>query len=92
MPTHITTDIDGRRELDIRTTKNSVNVGVNLAAPASVRSAAPPSPAPLTVTPTPIARGIWSLDGSNGYRSVVFEFADHLTLFGVAVSDQRASG
>lgn len=52
----------------------------DLAAPADVRAAAAPVPA-YRVEAQPVARGVWLLAGNNGANSVLFEFADHLTLF-----------
>lgn len=52
----------------------------DLAAPAEVRAATPPVPA-YQVEAQPVARGVWLLAGNNGANSVLFEFADHLTLF-----------
>jgi glyoxylase-like metal-dependent hydrolase (beta-lactamase superfamily II) len=52
----------------------------DLAAPSDVRAAAAPVPA-YQVTAQPVARGVWLLAGNNGANSVLFEFADHLTLF-----------
>jgi len=87
MPTHITTDVDRYRQFEIRTTRNSLNGVMTLAAPVAAGAA---TFSFLVVTPQPIGRGIWSIEGSDGYRSVVFEFADHLTLFGVAFSEQHS--
>jgi glyoxylase-like metal-dependent hydrolase (beta-lactamase superfamily II) len=57
----------------------------DLAAPADVRSAPalapPPTPVPQV---TPVAKGVWLLhspNGGGGANSILFEFADHLTMF-----------
>jgi hypothetical protein len=57
----------------------------DLAAPSEVRSAPvpapPPPPAPQV---TPVAKGVWlihSPGGGGGANSILFEFADHLTIF-----------
>ena len=57
----------------------------NLAAPPDVRSApAPAPPAPAAPQVTPVAKGVWllhSAGGGGGANSILFEFADHLTMF-----------
>jgi glyoxylase-like metal-dependent hydrolase (beta-lactamase superfamily II) len=62
----------------------------NLAAPAEVRAAAPSSPNTPTINATPVAKGTWLLTGSGGANSVLFEFADHLTLFELPTSQAWA--
>jgi glyoxylase-like metal-dependent hydrolase (beta-lactamase superfamily II) len=53
----------------------------DLSAPANVRSAtALPAPAPAAEA-TPVAKGVWLLHGAGGANSILFEFADHLTMF-----------
>ena len=57
----------------------------DLAAPADVRAAPAPAP-PATPVPqvTPVAKGVWLLHspgGGGGANSILFEFADHLTMF-----------
>jgi hypothetical protein len=58
----------------------------DLAAPQDVRSAPAPVPsAPPVPQVTPVAKGVWLLHsaggGGGGANSVLFEFADHLTIF-----------
>jgi len=58
----------------------------DLAAPADVRAApAPAPPAPPVPQVTPVAKGVWLLHaaggGGGGANSILFEFADHLTMF-----------
>jgi hypothetical protein len=53
----------------------------NLAASAEVRSASAPAPQAPTVDASPVAKGTWLLSGRGGANSILFEFADHLTLF-----------
>ena len=66
----------------------------DLAAPADVRSApvpAPPSPPVPQVTS--VAKGVWlfqSPGGGGGANSILFEFADHLTMFEVPSSQAWA--
>ena len=61
----------------------------NLAAPESVRTAAPPVPQRADVEAVPIAKGIWYLRGAGG-NSTVFEFEDHLTMFEAYGSEANA--
>ena len=62
----------------------------DLAAPAEVRSAPVPAPpAPPVPQVTPVAKGVWLLHSpgaGGGANSVLFEFADHLTMFEVPSS------
>jgi hypothetical protein len=58
----------------------------DLAAPTDVRAAREPGPPAFDVAATPVAKGIWRL--STG--TTVFEFADHLTLFELNGSQERA--
>jgi hypothetical protein len=62
--------------------KNAVDEPIDdLAAPADVRSAAPaPAPSPM-VEATRVGQGVWLLHGNGGANSILFEFADHLTMF-----------
>ena len=53
----------------------------DLTAPADVRSAVVATPAPPVAEATPVARGVWLLNGRGGANSILFEFTDHLTLF-----------
>jgi glyoxylase-like metal-dependent hydrolase (beta-lactamase superfamily II) len=59
----------------------------DLAAPAAVRSAPEPASYPRpTITPTPVAKGVWRL--SNG--TSVIEFKDHLVLFELGMNTRQA--
>ena len=62
----------------------------DLAAPADVRSAALPAPGAPQVEVSPVAKGTWLLTGRGGANSVLFEFADHLTLFELPTSQAWA--
>jgi hypothetical protein len=62
----------------------------DLAASAEVRAAAPPAPASPLVDASPVAKGTWLLSGRRGANSVLFEFADHLTLFELPTSQAWA--
>jgi hypothetical protein len=91
LPKRLRTSIDRYPQFDLQVAQNSVDGTLdNLAAPADVRSAPLPTPPPVTVTAEPIAKGIWWLAGSGNHRSVLFEFADHLTLFEVPVNEARS--
>jgi hypothetical protein len=61
----------------------------DLAASAAVRAAAGPAPAAPMADATPVAKGTWLLTGG-GANSVLFEFADHLTLFELPTSQAWA--
>ena len=62
--------------------KNAVDESIDdLAAPADVRSSPLPSPRTLVADATPVTRGVWLIHGQGGANSILFEFADHLTLF-----------
>jgi hypothetical protein len=92
LPKHLTTRIDKWVQSDIRVSKYTLNGNAaDLAAPAAI-SAEIPAPAnpPVEVTVEQVAPGIWWLGGSGNHRSVVFEFADHLTLFELPESEARA--
>jgi hypothetical protein len=92
LPKHLTTKIDKWVQSDIRVSKYTVNGGSgDLAAPAAISSAlAAPANPPVEVTVEKVAPGIWWLAGSGNHRSVVFEFADHLTVFELPESEARA--
>jgi hypothetical protein len=62
----------------------------DLAASAEVRAAALPAPAAPVVEATLVAKGTWLLTGRGGANSVLFEFADHLTLFELPTSQAWA--
>jgi len=53
----------------------------DLSAPANVRSATALPAQPPSVEATPVAKGVWLLHGAGGANSILFEFADHLTMF-----------
>jgi len=62
--------------------KNAVDESIDdLSAPADVRSSPPPGPRTFAVEATPVSRGVWLLHGNGGANSILFEFADHLTMF-----------
>jgi hypothetical protein len=91
MPKRLTTTIDKYPQLDLRVSKNAVDVDTaSLAAPAAVKSAPVPSPPQQVVTVEPVGKGMWWLAGSGNHRSIVFEFADHLVLFEVPLNEARS--
>ncbi|HVZ22194.1 MAG TPA: MBL fold metallo-hydrolase [Vicinamibacterales bacterium] len=62
--------------------RNAVDESIDdLSAPAGVRSSPPPPPRTLGADATPVSRGVWLIHGQGGANSILFEFADHLTLF-----------
>lgn len=62
--------------------KNAIDEPIDdLAAPPDVRSAAAPVPAAPAVEATRVGQGVWLLHGNGGANSILFEFADHLTMF-----------
>jgi hypothetical protein len=62
----------------------------DLAASAEVRAASLAAPAAPVVDAAPVAKGTWLLTGRGGANSVLFEFADHLTLFELPTSQAWA--
>jgi len=92
LPKRVTTKIDKWVQSDIRVSKYTINGTTgDMTAPAAVTSALPaPANPPVEVTVEKVAPGIWWLAGSGNHRSVVFEFADHLTLFELPESETRA--
>jgi hypothetical protein len=90
LPYRLTTKIDKYPQFDLRVSKYTVDADAgNLSAPEAVKSAAPPVAPPITVTAEPVEKGIWWLAGSGNHRSILFEFADHLTLFEVPLNEAR---
>ena len=53
----------------------------DLTAPADVRAAAAPVPQAPAVEARRVGQGVWLLQGNGGANSILFEFADHLTMF-----------
>jgi Metallo-beta-lactamase superfamily len=92
LPKRLTTTMDKYPQFDLHITRNNVDAeSVGLAVPDSVKTAAAPPPAAVTVTAEPVAKGIWWLAGSGNHRSVVFEFDDHLTLFEAPLNEARSA-
>jgi glyoxylase-like metal-dependent hydrolase (beta-lactamase superfamily II) len=74
-------------ELTVKHTVQNDPAG-DLAAPAAVASAPPPSGPTINVTAETVAPGIWLLAGQS-HHSVVAEFADHLVLIEAPQSEAR---
>jgi hypothetical protein len=91
LPRHLTTRMDKYVQFDLQVAKNEVDGdAMDLAVPATVRSAPAPAPAAVVVTAEPIDKGIWWLAGSGNHRSIVFEFDDHLVLYEVPLNEARS--
>jgi hypothetical protein len=91
LPKHLVTRVDQYPQFDLRVSRNTIdNDAATLAAPEKIKAAAPPEPPPIVVTAIPVAKGIWWLAGSGNHRSILFEFADHLTLFEVPLNEARS--
>jgi glyoxylase-like metal-dependent hydrolase (beta-lactamase superfamily II) len=91
MPTGFKTVIDFRNvvQRQFYVTRNSVDEAIDdLAAAQPVRAAAPPATAPPMVQATRVAEGIWLLHGNRGHNSILIEFARHLTMFEVPLSEE----
>jgi hypothetical protein len=93
LPKRYVTKIDFRNwtTADFNVSKNMVDSDLGeLAAPASVKSAAAPLPPAVSVNAQQVAQGIWWLAGTGGNAfSILFEFDDHLTLFEAPTSQAR---
>ena len=91
LPAHVVTKLDRFVRDDLRFSTQTLNASAEDAiAPEPVRTAAvPPLVPPQTVTVDEIGKGVWRLAGGS-HHSVLFEFADHLTLFEVPQSEARA--
>jgi glyoxylase-like metal-dependent hydrolase (beta-lactamase superfamily II) len=89
LPMHIVQRLDGRWTLsDIRLTSARIDADVgDLAAPAEVRAAQPPTPT-INVTVDSVAPGVWLLAGQS-HHSVAIEMGDHLLLVEAPQSDAR---
>jgi hypothetical protein len=93
LPTGFNTVIDFRNisQNKLYVDANTVDGEIpDLAASAEVRAATLPAPAAPTVDATSVAKGTWLLTGRGGANSVLFEFADHLTLFELPTSQAWA--
>jgi hypothetical protein len=90
LPRRLTTTIDKYPQFDLQVSRNSLDVGgPEIVAPLEVRSAQPPEPPAVTVEAEKIEPGIWWMAGAGNHRSVLFEFADHTTLFEAPLNEAR---
>ena len=91
LPAHVVTKLDRFVRDDLRFSTQTLDARAEeTMAPDAVRNAeVPPLVPPQTVTVEEIGKGIWRLAGGS-HHSVLFEFADHLTLFEVPQSEARA--
>lgn len=92
LPKRYLTKMDFRNWVtaDIMVSKNTLDATADLAAPPAVKSAAvPPVPA-ITVDAQQAGKGIWWLAGNGNAFSILFEFADHLTLFETPSNEARS--
>lgn len=89
VPMRIDQRLDSRWPVwDIKLSAAKVNTDVgDLAAPATVRSAAPPATV-ITVAVDTIAPGVWYLAGQS-HHSVAIEMRDHLLLVEAPLNDDR---
>jgi len=90
MPRTVTTRVDKYLQLDLKISRNAVDVDPVPAAPDAVKSAAVPEPPAITVAVEPVTKGVWWLAGSGNHRSIVLEFDDHLLLFEVPLNEARS--
>jgi len=93
LPTGFNTLIDFRNisQSKLYVDTNTVDGPIpDLAAPAAVRSAPIPAPVVLAVDAAPVGKGTWLLTGRGGANSILFEFADHLTVFELPTSQAWA--
>src|SRR6266700_2764959 len=93
LPTRYLTRIDFRKYVsaDIRVSKNTVDGDArNLEAPDSIKAAEPPVTPPIVVEVVKVADSIWWLADAANHRCVLFEFADHLTLYEPPATQDQA--
>ncbi|MBI4266672.1 MAG: MBL fold metallo-hydrolase [Acidobacteria bacterium] len=90
LPKRIVTRLDRWVEYDIGVMKNTLDADLRgLAAPEATRNGAPPAQAaPVSLTATMVAKGIWFVTGG-GNPTLIVEFADHVALVEVAGNDAR---
>lgn len=89
LPARLVTKTDAFPTIDLRLTKQTLDAGGDLTAPAAATSAAVVGGAPpASVVVTELAKGIWLLAGQS-HHSVLIEFVDHLTLIEAPQNDTR---
>lgn len=91
LPTRLVTKVGNWMESDYKVA-NTVGASADLAAPAAVRTAAPPAgpggPPTPAIPVEEVSRGIWYLTGGS-HNSVLVEFADHTEIIEVPGGDAR---
>lgn len=89
LPARLVTKTDAFPTSDLRLTKQTLDAGGDLTAPAAATSTAVVGGAPpASVVVTELAKGIWLLAGQS-HHSVLIEFVDHLTLIEAPQNDTR---
>ena len=89
LPTRLTTKTDDFTTVDVRVTKQALDVDSgDLAAPPEAASAVPPVPQPPKVTVEEVSPGFWLLAGGS-HHSALVEFSDHLMLIDAPQNDAR---
>jgi hypothetical protein len=90
VPGRIVTMQDEWTRTDRRIGRTTINAGAErLAAPDAVRAAPVPTEPPVTVTVTEVRPHVFWLTGGT-HHSVLFDFADRMTLFELPQGDARA--
>ena len=89
LPQQIATTIDALPRSSLRVSHVVNGAIADLAAPAEVASASPPSPPPANVTDEEIADGVWFLAGQS-HHSIVIEFPEYTVLVEAPQNDTRA--
>ena len=84
MPRTVTTRVDKYLQLDLKISRNAVDVDPVPPAPDAVKSAAVPEPPAITVAVEPVTKGVWWLAGSGNHRSIVVEFRPSAAVRGPA--------
>ena len=91
LPMRIVSRLDRFAQNDLNVTGISIDVDVrDLVAPDAVRAkTSPPDTPPVHVTVERLGAGVWRLAGQT-HHSVVIEFADHVRIFEVPLSEARS--
>ena len=88
VPTQFTTNVDDFTTAALKVTRQTIDGPLgDLAAPAAVAGPRP-APAPISVKPEPVAKGVW-LMGGGSHHSALIEFSDHLMLVDAPQSEAR---
>jgi hypothetical protein len=84
LPMGYTTVMDFRNVVQnkLYVDRNAVDEPIDdLSAPSEVRSAVPLAAPTPSAEATRVSQGVWLLHGTGGANAILFEFADHLTMF-----------